>query len=324
MTSNENQLCKIPLKYRLGELTLGSAAFRLIVVEQDFLTSEPVEDVPAFPDNSALAEAVGWFFPSLPVKGRMPRLALVDGKIRYVAKQYKRFFVDLGLDAETYLKKFSSKTRATLRRKVRKFGELSGGTIDWREYRSPEELAVFHGLARRLSMKTYQERLLDAGLPESEGFRRKMMADAERGEVRAYLLFRSGEPVAYLYTPVRNGVFDYAFLGYDPELARWSPGTVLQWLVLESLFAEGGHRLFDFSTGQGAHKQLFSTGSQDCADVFFFSRTTRNLVLVPAHGALDTFSDLLAKGLDKLGLKKRIKKFIRSAGGDSSAPSNRK
>jgi CelD/BcsL family acetyltransferase involved in cellulose biosynthesis len=285
-----------------------------MVVEQDFQPSGPARDLQGLPDLPALEGAAGWFLPSFPVEGRMPRLALVDGKIRYVAKQYKRFFVDLSMDAETYLKKFSSKTRATLRRKVRKFGELSGGTIDRREYRSPQELATFHDLARQLSQKTYQERLLDAGLPESEGFKRQMIAAAERGEVRAYLLFCEEKPVAYLYTPVRNGVFDYAYLGYDPELARWSPGTVLQWLVLESLFAEGGHRLFDFSGGQGAHKQLFSTGSQDCADVYFFSRTPRNLVLVPAHGGLDAASDLLAAGLDRLGLKKRIKKFIRSAG----------
>lgn len=312
--NDPRQLRKIPLKYRLGEVTLGSVAFTLSVQHQDFVATEPRQAAQLLPTVFDAVDAAGWFFPSLPVEGYIPRFRLAGGKIRYVPKQYERYFIDLRLDQDAYLKTFSSKTRATLRRKVRKFAELSGGEIDLREYRTPLEMDTFYTLARPLSAKTYQERLLDAGLPAGEGFRRKMLEDAERGSVRAFLLFCGGKAAAYLYTPQRDGVFDYQFLGYDPELARWSPGTVLQWLVLEKLFAEGGHKLFDFSAGQGDHKRLFASGSKACADVFFFKPTPRNLLLVSTHSVLDAGSDLLAKGLDKLGLKRHIKKAIRKLG----------
>ena len=46
---------------------------------------------------------------------------------------------------------------------------------------------------------------------------------------------------------VREGIVDYAYLGYDPDYLHLSVGTVLQWLALDSLFAERRFRFFDFT-----------------------------------------------------------------------------
>jgi len=215
---------------------------------------------------------------------------------------------------EDYLKQFSSKSRSTLRRKVRKYGQLCGGEPDWRTYRTAAEMEEFYRLARDVSRKTYQERLLDAGLPESDEFRKELLAAAERDFTRGYLLFHESRPVAYLHCPIHDGVVFYGHLGYDPEYAKWSPGTVLQHLALEQLFMEPDLRMFDFTEGEGQHKSFFATHSALCADIYYLRRSLRNRGLVRLHAVLEAFSRALVRQLDRLGLKERIKRLIRRRG----------
>jgi len=235
----------------------------------------------------------------------------MSGTIRYVPSQYERFYVDLDRSTEEYLKTFSSKSRSTLKRKTRRFAEFSGGDIHWREYRRVHEMEEFYANARRVSAITYQEKLLNAGLPDSASFRKKMLELAERDQVRGYLLYHKEKPVAYLYTPITDEIARCDYLGFDPEYARWSPGVILQWLVLERLLDEQGVRTFDFLEGETASKRFFATGSQRCADIHFFKPSLKNILLVISHSMLDSLSAFLGVVLDRLRLKSRVKELIR-------------
>ena len=135
---------------------------------------------------------------------------------------------------------------------------------------------------------------------------------AANGPTSATSSARSGaSPIAYIFCPVRDGILFYNYLGYDPEFRDWSPGTILQYLVLERLFSEGKFKMFDFTDGEGPHKEFFSTGNTWCADVYFLRRTVRNLLLLRLHSGLKTLSGATVKALDRLGVKSQIKKFIR-------------
>lgn len=301
----------LPFRFRLGEITLFSVAADLNVCAMDFLelrhgnschTNMP-EIIPDGID--------GYLIHSMPVEERLLRVDRTDRRIRYIPRQYERYYIDLTGSAEDYLKKFSSKSRSTLRRKVSKFAKYSGGDIDWREYSSPEEMAVFYEYARTVSELTYQERLLKAGFPAGEEFHKNMQILALENSVRGYLLFHHEKPIAYLYTPIQKNSLIYQHLGYDPDYAKWSPGTVLQWLVIEKLFKSGSYDLFDFTAGEGSHKKYFSTGSQWCADVYYLRPTLRNRLVVSSHSALDLFSDRLADALEFIGVKKWIKNALR-------------
>ncbi|RLK51650.1 acetyltransferase (GNAT) family protein [Alkalispirillum mobile] len=297
---------RVYLPMRLGELTLGGANLRMSVDKTHFLQNHAPRIPP--PDQ---VDGDGHLVRSCPVDTPLPRLALTDGYLRYVPKQYLRHYIDLTMGWEAYQQQFSGKTRQTLRRKVRKFAKVSGGELEWRCYRSAEEIDTFHRLAREVSRQTYQERLLDAGLPNSEAFLDLSRQRAEQDRLRAYLLFLDDEPVAYLYCPARDGVLFYSFLGYRPDVAHLSPGTVLQWLVLESLFAEGRFQVFDFCAGDSSHKAHFGSAHKYCADLYFIRRRPRPLALGLSHAALDGVSGLAAGVLERLGVKQRIKRLIR-------------
>jgi CelD/BcsL family acetyltransferase involved in cellulose biosynthesis len=304
----------VPLNFRLGELTLLRCRFELMVSTLTFTELKEAKVTPESPRADLQEGAAGYLYRSLPVPEPLPRLKISKGFITYVPSQYERYFADLRCTFEEYLQTFSSKSRSTLKRKVRKFADHCGGRTRCEEYASIEEMETFYPMAREISQKTYQERLLDGGLPEGDAFRSGMRELAGRDEVRGFILFHEDRPVAYLYTPIHGGVARYEYVGFDPDYSRWSPGVVLQWLVLEKFFSDSRITLFDFLEGETRHKSFFATGSMRCADVYLFRKTIRSFLVVLAHHLVDRISYGAGALLQKLGLKSRIRKMIRSMG----------
>lgn len=299
------------LTFRMGEIPVWRWRPLLRRCERDFVEWITDGGAPVWPVEKLPREVKGYLVRDLPVDGHLPRWRWKDGWIHYVPNQYERFFIDLDGSFDDYQRKFTAKTRSTLRRKVRKFAQRSGGEVKWRAYQEPEDMEEFFRLARAVSAKTYQERLLDSGLPDSEEFRNSLKKLAAEGRAVGFILFLQDAPIAYLYTPERNGALLYQFLGYDPGHSNWSPGTVLQWLVLEWLFDQRRFRFFDFTGGEGAHKRLFGTSSVRCADLYRFKQTPANLFLSLSHLGLEKISDSAVSIFDRLGVKQRIKRWMR-------------
>lgn len=299
----------VPLNFQLGEWRLLSIARPLAVYECTNRMA-PSLSLAALPPLDA---ADGYLITSLPAP--LDPLTVEGGPawIKRVLRVYPRHLVDLTTGYDAYLEKFSGKTRSTLKRKLRKFQELSGGAIDWKEYRTPDELCAYLPLARALSAKTYQERLLRAGLPDTARFTEETMARAARDAVRAYILFLNAKPVSYLYLPIDDGRVIYAYLGYDPDVSEHSPGTVLQLLALERLFAEHRFSLFDFTQGGGGHKELFATHTEQCVDMLILKRNLSTMALSSTHAAFVRTEAGIAELVERLGIKRRLKRLLRRA-----------
>jgi CelD/BcsL family acetyltransferase involved in cellulose biosynthesis len=133
--------------------------------------------------------------------------------------------------------------------------------------------------------------LLDAGLPSGPEAIAEMREKARRDQLRAWLLFVDGRPISYLYAPAEGDTLIYAHLGYDPNHAEYSPGTVLQLEAMRELMGEGRFRLFDFTEGEGQHKRQFATGGIDCVDLLLVRPTAANLL---AGWALNGFDGAVA------------------------------
>ena len=302
----------IQLKFEIGEIPLFSIEFPAWVLDihftklsGDFTGARPTIAPPVSSRDVMVIR-------SHPIHGRLQRFTLLADSYRYVPAQYCRYYVDLAGSFEGYLKKFSSKSRSTLLRKVRKFAKLSGGQICWRAFSRHEEMAEFHQLARQVSTKTYQQKLLGLGIPGADDFVEELLELAHQDRIRGYILFFQNQPIGYLCCPVQDGVLIYQYLGYDPEFQHLSPGTVLQYLVFERLFQESRFKIFDFTEGEGDHKAFFSTGSTLCADVYYYPRLARNFTFLMLHAALQQASNCAANTLERVGLKGPIKRFVRS------------
>lgn len=201
-------------------------------------------------------------------------------------QDYHRHYIDMGTGFDNYMAQFSGKTRSGLRRKAKKLGEAAGG-FAVSEYRRPDDIAEFLNKALPLSARTYQARLLDAGLPESPAARRAMLEAASEDRMRCFLLEAQGKPIAYLALPVIGHTVIYAYLGYDPDFARLSPGTVLQVEALQRLFAEHKYRWFDFTEGDGPHKELFGTHSVECCSLILLRPSLANRGILAMRDQFD-------------------------------------
>lgn len=283
MTGSQPQAAPHRISYAIGSRRLITVGRNVVPVAFS-LADVLVGRIPTIP---SITHADGFRILSAPPAAEAKLRDAMPGFLMGGRVDYERHYIDMTGSYDDYLARFSGKTRSTLRRKRRKMESESGGSLDLRLYSRPEEMDEFVHHAVPLSRITYQARLLDAGLPESEIARAEMRELAWQDRVRAFLLFLNGEPVAYLYLPVIGETLVYAYLGYDPAHANLSPGTVLQMAALERLFAEQRYRYFDFTEGEGAHKRLFGTRSAPCASFLLLRPTLANRALLSSLKAFD-------------------------------------
>ena len=266
----------VALKFQVGARTLASVSRQLtrVALSLDDVLAGAAPVLPA-------AGRDGYLVTSLPdafadaVRG--------DGLFAVVRQRYTRFYTDLTIGHDAWLAGLSGSARSTLKRKAKK-AEAAG--VEVRAYRTADDLAAFYPLARAVSAKTYQERLLDAGLPEDAASVAHLHALAAADGVRAWLLLIGGEPAAYLCCTVQGSALRYDHVGHDPALNDVSPGTVLQAAAMKALFDDRFAR-FDFTEGEGQHKRLFSTGGVDCVDLLLLRPTLANRATLAALTAFD-------------------------------------
>jgi hypothetical protein len=249
--------------------------------------------------------------PVAPLPEKPPPIRFINKWLVYTPHTFKNFYVDLSGNFDSYLNHFSSKSRSLLKRKIRKLSEAVGGTISWAEYRTSSEIRKFYELARQVSILTYQENLLGAGLPKNEQFQKEMIEAADRNEARGFLLFMDKKPIAFLYNSAKDGILFYDHVGYDPDYKMLSPGTVLLYLALKSLFDQKQFRIFDFTEGEGQHKELFATHFKECGKVYFFRKTLSNILLIILHLGTDRFMSTAGRILNGIGIKRALKMSIR-------------
>lgn len=175
-------------------------------------------------------------------------------------------------------------------------------------------MAAFLDDALQLSKKTYQHRLLDAGLPEDDAFRERMVRAAEANAARAWLLRIDGRAVAYLLCPAEGDVLLYEYVGYDPDFANLSVGMVLQWAALQELMEERTFHFFDFTPGDGQHKAQFASQRHECADVFVLTPTPRPVLAALLHYGSMVIDDAADGAAKRLGVKQRLKSWMRKKG----------
>lgn len=299
---------EIALPLRIGARTLWTVRRRLLrhglTLAQGLSEGAPALP-PLGPDDD------GYLVTALPAARAEELARRHSGLKAFVRQRYRRSFARLDLGFDAWLAAFSARSRSTLKRKARKLAERSGGALDLRCYRTEGEIRDFYDSARAVSALTYQERLLDAGLPAGPEAFERMRALARMDQVRAWLLFVDGRPISYLYAPAEGDTLIYAFLGYDPDFADFSPGTVLQLEAMRQLMEEGRFRLFDFTEGEGQHKRQFATGGVDCVDLLLVRPTLANLLAGHGLNGFDGAVALARRAVHGSGIEGAVRRLRR-------------
>jgi CelD/BcsL family acetyltransferase involved in cellulose biosynthesis len=296
------------LKFTVGARTLAAVQRALVRVPLT-LAQARSGALPALPPLDRAAH--GYLVTSLP-EARVGALVRASGNmLPHVRQRYTRYYLDTAGGFDAWFAGLSGNARSQLRRKAKRIAAESGNLLDVRRYRTPDELLRFHDVARGISLRTYQERLLGSGLPDDPGFLAEMQARAGAGQVRAWLLHIAGEPAAYLYCPLDGDTLIYAHVGHDPAFNELSPGAVLQLEAMADLFADPAIATFDFTEGEGQHKRQFASGGVPCVDLLLLRPSLANRATMLALAGFDRGVALAKRGVARAGLERWAKRVRR-------------
>ena len=301
----------VPLRFMIGARTLLTLRPRLVRVA--LTLREAREGQPAALPRLP-ADAQGYLLTSLP-EAQIAAMRS-EGMLALVRQRYTRSFVDLSAGFDHWFSGLSGNTRQGLKRKAKRLAAASGGALDIRRFRSPDELVAFHPVARALSARTYQERLLGAGLPEDLAMLQQRAAcDA----VRAWLLYLRARPIAYLCCTAVGDTLLYSHVGHDPDAAALSPGAVLQLEALRDLF-EDRFSWFDFTEGDGQHKRQMASGGIACGDLLLLRPRLANRLLLTALGGFDASIAFAKRAARWVGVEAMARGLRRGARAPVAAP----
>lgn len=306
---------RVRFKYQFGEWVLADWRPAL-------LTLRPLGDGEAdaqWPELAGLdatglpADVAGYQVRRTAVQ-RFPRgLSRQGDWLCYSPRQERLYVVDIAGSFDEYLQRRSAKSRQNLKRSVKRF--LDGNADAFQVVTAPEDMQAFHREAVGISRQTYQTQLLGAGLPDNAAFLQSMQDKAAMGEARGYLLRDQGQAVAFAWCAARGSTLVYEVIGYRPELADRSPGTVLLYLILEDLFALGRYPVLDFGPGHAFYKEAFATRHTDFADAYLLRADWGHHWRLWLHQRVDGFSEAMGAWLERYGWKRRIRQAMRAVAG---------
>jgi CelD/BcsL family acetyltransferase involved in cellulose biosynthesis len=302
---------QVALKYLLGEIVLATWRPHCAVLTPVEFNRPDWPEAPEAMQGHWAPELDGLLCRKVDAERFPVGVGRYGSWLSYVRQKDVLYLVNASTPWEVYLKTFSTKARQNIQRAVRKYATRQGEAPHFQVCQTPEDIAWFHREAVRISQQTYQSRLLKAGLPDSAAFAAHLQGLAREGRARGYLLKDAGRPVAFAWCSLHGERLAYEVVGYLPELANWSPGTVLLYKILEQGFATQAFKLVDFGPGEGQYKSVFATDKLSYVDVFLFRASLKHRALIGLHRLLATASDGLVELLDRLGWKAAIKKWLR-------------
>ena len=240
-----------------------------------------------------------------PVAGFLP---LQNGQLY----RHRRATIADSLDG--YLRQLGAHTRTDLRSTRKRFAAHVGAGHSTRCFRAPDEVPAFIAAAGAVSRKTWQYRLMGAGLRDDETLCRRHVALAQRGWFRSYVLYAGEKPIAFQLGFVYRGRFYSEQMGYDPDWAPHHVGIFLHTEIIADLAANGSVREIDFGNGDSLYKKRLSTASTVEGYFYLIPSHRGGRLLVAGIRTTNAVSGVLGATLGRFGLRTKTRDLMRRLG----------
>jgi len=238
-------------------------------------------------------------------------LSLVAGNLHGLTlfrpdQAQRRLKIELPKSIDDYYAGFSSKSRGTLRRKARLFGECRLERID-----RPDQVADFLRESSKISANSWQHDLLGERIASDSSQLELLTALAIESALRSYLLWKADTPVSFVIATQYKGVLMFEETAYDRKFAKESPGQVLLMKMLEDLFEHDRPRVFDFGGGDADYKRKFGNVESESGNIWLLPPGFRSRVIVAYLRSRRSLNRCLRSVLAKTGLLKLVRRKTR-------------
>jgi hypothetical protein len=206
--------------------------------------------------------------------------------------------------------RLTGRARKHLRRQAKKMFEESVGDVKIKCFRGYEELNQMFEDVEEVARKTYH-RGLGVGFVDNHEMRERMRLEAEKGWLRAYVLYLAHQPAAFWIGSLYDGKFFGSFIGYDDRWGQYSPGTFLMTKILEEFCSEEIEEV-DYGLGDADYKRYFGNCSWDETKIKIFAPTIKGAMLNAIRIPSIFVDRVLKKALERAQLLDRIKRLWRN------------
>ena len=165
-----------------------------------------------------------------------------------------------------------------------------------------------------IAKKTYQ-RGLGVGFIDSPEMRNRLRFEAERGWLRAYVLYLSDRPCAFWVGRLYRNAFHSEFMGYDPCYSRYSPGMFLIMRVLEDLCGGNGSEKIeevDFGLGDAQYKEVLGNREWLDTSLYLFGPNLKGIGLSFLRTPIMAIDAIARAALEGTSFLPRIKRAWRN------------
>jgi len=170
------------------------------------------------------------------------------------------------------------------------------GAVTVHSYCEPADLERVFTDVEEIAKKTYQ-RGLGVGFVDSPEMRDRLHLLAQKGQLRAFVLYIADKPCAFWMGTLYGSTFHSdCTQGYDPSYSKYSPGMLVMMKAIEGFYGPNGSdrvREIDFGLGDAPYKALLGNREWQDASLYMFAPTLRgvamNVIRMPAI-ILDRFA----------------------------------
>ena len=268
------------------QAVLSAIRDHMTATRADFLLAEDVES-----DDTLIAA------------GEHPCVGL---KTFHPAPPQRRHRIQLPDSLDEYWQKFNSKSRNTLRRKVKQFGECRLERIT-----NTDQVSDFLEHAQTVARNSWQSDLLGLRIHNDDCELQLFTELASLNALRCYLLWKDDAPVSFCIGTQHNGVFHYEEVGYHRDFSRKSPGQVLVIKMLEDMFAHDPPSIFDFGGGDAEYKRQFGNAIGESGHIWLLRPGLRSRLIVNYLGGRRLLSVTLRSVRDRTGMLERVRQWTR-------------
>ncbi len=214
-------------------------------------------------------------------------------------------------DSPQEMRHLSRKVRHNQRWRARKVMRDHDSEMRIQCYREPAELERMIQDVEAVARKTYQ-RSLGVGFTDNAETRARLLLEAERGWLRAYVLYMDDQPWSFLIACLHDGTLFFDFTGYDSRYGKYGPGSFLVTHIIEDCCNVGPAnpvKRIDFGPGDQQWKALFANHNWQEGPIHIFAPTLRGLWFNAVWTSSTFVEHFLKKVLVRVNLLPRIKRL---------------
>ena len=311
------RLERTQLTFRIGYLRLPGISARILIFSQggargNISDASSAELVNSVTDSLRGGEADLAFLHQVDAASPLFKNALtaVGFAIRdHVTAPEPRYAMKLPGTVEELYQGFSKRVRKEFRAKKASLFRTFEGRIRTECVQTSAELDRIIPHLEAVAEKTYQ-RGLGVGFADTPQIRRRLHLFAEKGWLRAYILYLDDKPCAFEIGTVHDGMFAGEFTGYDPLFRDYSIGSFIMITMIEDLCRQGVKEA-EFGAGQAEYKRNFSNCQTMEASIHIFAPTIKGVMLNTLRTVTVSTDRVLKELLERTMLLRALKRFWR-------------